>query len=32
MKKEDVISTIAFVIMMICAFMLYYIIREIGLK
>jgi len=32
MKKEDIIATIAFVIMIACSFVLYYIIREIGLK
>jgi len=32
MKKEDVIATIAFVIMIVLSFVLYYIMREVGLK
>jgi hypothetical protein len=32
MKKDDIIVTIAFIIMIVCAVMLYYIVREIGLK
>jgi len=32
MKKEDRITLIAFIIMMVCAFMLYYIVREILFK
>ena len=32
MKKDDIIVTVAFILMIICSFMLYYIIREIGIK
>ena len=32
MKKEDIIATIAFVIMIVGAVMLYYLIRETGIN
>jgi len=31
MKKEDKITLVAFIIMIVCSFMLYYVVREIGL-